>query len=105
MNDQQSLQRICIASGLATDESLRIYQLERIHSDNSLSVINAILSEVMRLERTDIRLDAQTPHINLYDTELKTKDRKRIVPLPFRIEAALRNNGSRSSLSITNNDC
>lgn len=38
----------------------------------------------MRLERKDIHLDGETAYIRLYDTELKTKDRKRIVPLPFR---------------------
>ena len=67
-----------------TDESLRIYQPWKEFILTILCQSSAILSEVMRLERTDIRLDAQTPHINLYDTELKTKDRKRIVPLPFR---------------------
>jgi len=69
-----------------TDESLRIYQPWKEFILTILCQSSAILSEVMRIERTDIRLDAQTPHINLYDTELKTKDRKRIVPLPFRTE-------------------
>src|SRR5210317_157564 len=45
---------------------------------------SAIMSELMRLERKDIHLDAKTPYINLYDTELKTEDRKRIVPIVFR---------------------
>ena len=40
----------------------------------------------MRLDRKDIHLDGETPYISLYDTELKTNDRKRIVPLPFRTE-------------------
>ena len=44
------------------------------------------MSELMRLERKDIHLDAKTPYINLYDTETKTDDRKRIVPIIFRIE-------------------
>ena len=69
-----------------TDESLRIHQPWKEFILTILCQSSAILSEVMRLERSDIRLDAQTPHINLYDTELKTKDRKRIVPLPFRNE-------------------
>ena len=47
---------------------------------------SAIMSELMRLERKDIHLDAKTPYINLYDTELKTEDRKRIVPIVFRVE-------------------
>lgn len=47
---------------------------------------SAIISELMRLERKDIHLDAQTPYINLYDTKLKTDDRKRIVPIVFRTE-------------------
>jgi len=47
---------------------------------------SAIMSELMRLERKDIHLDAKTPYINLYDTETKTDDRKRIVPIIFRIE-------------------
>jgi integrase len=47
---------------------------------------STILSELMRLERKDIHLDGETAYINLYDTELKTKDRKRIVPLPFRTD-------------------
>ena len=47
---------------------------------------SAIISELMRLERKDIHLDAKTPYINLYDTKLKTEDRKRIVPIVFRIE-------------------
>jgi len=47
---------------------------------------SAIMSELMRLERKDIHLDAKTPYINLYDTELKTEERKRIVPIVFRVE-------------------
>jgi len=47
---------------------------------------SAIMSELMRLERKDIHLDATTPFISLYDTELKTEDRKRIVPIVFRTE-------------------
>ncbi len=44
------------------------------------------MSELMRLERSDLHLDADTPHISLYDTQLKTKERRRIVPLPFKTE-------------------
>ena len=69
-----------------TDESLRIYQPWKEFILTILCQSSAILSEVMRLERRDIRLDAEAPHISLYDTELKTKNRKRIVPLPFRVE-------------------
>ena len=47
---------------------------------------SAIMSELMRLERKDIHLEAKTPYINLYDTELKTEDRKRIVPIVFRVQ-------------------
>ena len=47
---------------------------------------STILSELMRLERKDIHLDGETPHISLCDTELKTNSRERIVPLPFRTE-------------------
>ena len=47
---------------------------------------STIMSELMRLSRNDIHLEAETPYISVYDTELKTKDRARIVPLPFRTE-------------------
>ena len=39
-------------------------------------------SRSSRLERKDIHLDKETPYISLYDTELKTKERKRIVLYP-----------------------
>ena len=57
----------------------------------------------MRLERKDIHLDGETAYISLYDTELKTKDRKRIVPLPFRTNQLqklleLMNEGQESAL-------
>ena len=41
---------------------------------------STILSELMRLERKDIHLDAETAYINLYDTELKTKETYGLYP-------------------------
>ena len=71
---------------LISDETDRKYQPWKEFALTILSQSSAILSELMRLERNDLHLDAETPHISLYDTKLKTKERQRIVPLPFRTE-------------------
>ena len=71
---------------LIQDETDRKYQPWKEFVFTILCQSSTILSEVMRLHRKDIRLDGETPYISLYDTELKTADRQRIVPLPFRTE-------------------
>ena len=71
---------------LIQDETDKKYQPWKEFVFTILCQSSTILSELMRLERKDIHLDKETPHIRLYDTELKTKDRQRIVPLPFRTE-------------------
>ena len=71
---------------LIGDETDRKYQPWKEFALTILCQSSAIISELMRLERSDLHLDAETPHISLYDTQLKTKERHRIVPLPFRTE-------------------
>ena len=71
---------------LIQDETDRKYRPWKEFVFTILCQSSTILSELMRLERKDIHLDGETAYINLYDTELKTKDRKRIVPLPFRTD-------------------
>ena len=71
---------------LIQDETDRKYQPWKEFVFTILCQSSTILSEVMRLHRKDIRLDGETPYVSLYDTELKTADRQRIVPLPFRTE-------------------
>ena len=71
---------------LIQDETDRKYQPWKEFVFTILCQSSTILSEVMRLHRKDIRLDGETPYVRLYDTELKTADRQRIVPLPFRTE-------------------
>ena len=71
---------------LIQDETDRKYQPWKEFVFTILCQSSTILSELMRLERKDIHLDGETAYINLYDTEQKTKDRKRIVPLAFRTE-------------------
>ena len=70
---------------LIQDETDKKYRPERVHVHDPMPILNHP-PELMRLERKDIHLDKETPYISLYDTELKTKERKRIVPLPFRTE-------------------
>ena len=67
---------------LIQDETDRKYRPWKEFVITILCQSSTILSELMRLERKDIHLDGETAYINLYDTELKTKDRKRIVPYP-----------------------
>jgi len=69
-----------------TDRTQRRYAPWKEFVITILCQSSAIMSELMRLERKDIHLDAKTPYLNLYDTELKTEDRKRIVPIVFRAE-------------------
>ena len=71
---------------LIQDETDKKYRPWKEFVFTILCQSSTILSELMRLERKDIHLDGETAYINLYDTELKTKDRQRIVPLPFRTE-------------------
>ena len=71
---------------LIQDETDRKYQPWKEFVFTILCQSSTILSELMRLERKDIHLDGETPYISLYDKELKTKDRQRICPLPFRTE-------------------
>ena len=71
---------------LIQDETDKKYRPWKEFMFTILCQSSTILSELMRLERKDIHLDKETPYISLYDTELKTKERKRIVPLPFRTE-------------------
>jgi integrase len=71
---------------LVSDETNRKYQPWKEFALTVLCQSSVILSELMRLERSDLHLDAKTPYISLYDTQLKTKDRQRIVPLPFKTE-------------------
>jgi len=71
---------------LIQDETDRKYQPWKEFMFTILCQSSTILSELMRLDRKDIHLDGETPYISLYDTELKTNDRQRIVPLPFRTE-------------------
>ena len=69
---------------LIQDETEKKYRPWKEFIFTILCQSSTILSELMRLERKDIHLDGETAYISLYDTELKPKDRKRIVPLPFR---------------------
>ena len=69
---------------LIHDETERKYRPWKEFVFTILCQSSTIPSELMRLERKDIELDGETAYISLYATELKTKDRKRIVPLPFR---------------------
>ena len=71
---------------LIADETNRKYQPWKEFVLTILCQSSAIISELMRLERSDLHLDAETPHISLYDTQLKTKERRRIVPVPFKTE-------------------
>lgn len=71
---------------LIRDQTDRKYQPWKEFILTILCQSSAVMSELMRLERHDIHLEAATSHISLYDMELKTKDRKRIVPLPFRVK-------------------
>ena len=69
---------------LIHDETERKYRPWKEFVFTILCQSSTIPSELMRLERKDIELDGETAYISLYATELKTEDRKRIVPLPFR---------------------
>jgi integrase len=71
---------------LIQDETEKKYRPWKEFVFTILCQSSTILSELMRLERKDIHLDGETAYINLYNTELKTKDRKRVVPLPFRTD-------------------
>ncbi len=88
---------------LIQDETDKKYRPWKEFVFTILCQSSTILSELMRLERKDIHLDGETAYISLYDTELKTKDRKRIVPLPFRTNQLqklleLMNEGQESAL-------
>lgn len=69
---------------LIQDTSNRRYRPWKEFVLTILCQSSTIQSELMRLEKRDIHLDGEIPYISLYDSKLKTKDRKRIVPLPFR---------------------
>jgi integrase len=88
---------------LIQDETERKYRPWKEFVFTILCQSSTIPSELMRLERKDIQLDGETAYINLYGTELETKHRKRIVPLPFRTERLkelleLMNEGQESAL-------
>ena len=71
---------------LIQDEATRMYQPWKEFIFTILCQSSTTMSELMRLERQDVHLNAKTPHISLYTNTIKTKNRKRIIPLPFRVE-------------------
>ena len=68
------------------DEANRMYQPWKEFIFTILCQSSIIMSELMRLERQDVHLNAKTPHIILYKYAMRKKDRNRIIPLPFRAE-------------------
>lgn len=71
----------------AADTAARRHQPWKEFILTILSQSSAIISELVRLERANIHLDAETPYLSLYSQNTKTKkSRKRIVPLVFRVE-------------------
>ena len=71
---------------LIQDETARMYQPWKEFIFTILCQSSSTMSELMRLERQDVHMNAETPHISLYTSTIRKKNGKRIVPLPFRVE-------------------
>ena len=66
---------------LVSNESSRAYAPWKEFTIRLMLQSSMILSEILRLDRSRVHLDAQFPFVDLYQSTTKTSERRRIIPV------------------------